>query len=518
MNSFEGILRQAETWIEKCLTGHPNCQPRKDSSQFPTRLIDVGPPDGSRDPFLFIPALPLDNPKVSNVDLEEGNAKTPKIGKLLSLLSIPGPNEATKAKARAGLYVALSYCWGNTPNLVTTTKNISKMRDRIPWNKIPATIQDAISVTRGLGIQYLWVDALCIIQDWKEDWEAEAPKMAQVYGGAFLTISAALAPDTSHRLIDRQRGAAGLSKLPRSRAIDLPLQDDQLYSRAWALQERILSIRLLIFGSDQLYWECQDCQKGEDGTKLVKSISWRLSTEVSYKDWHAIVRDYTCRLLTVETDKLYALAGLEAIYRQATHDQYLSGLWRKSLVSDLLWQQKHVVYGHKAVPRAPLLYRAPSWSWASIDGNALFPLTGRPHYQAEAELLGTYLDPVEGEVPRAGEWLWLRAPLVKSNTHGDITHISGKELTVAFMDIQAGEANVNVLAPDANPFNWNKNIPMSETWCVLLATDQGEAFGLVLRKMEATESDFQRIGSFMSNNEQNKIALQEAGKSELFIL
>jgi hypothetical protein len=69
------------------------------------------------------------------------------------------------------------------------------MKETIHWDELPQTIKDAVIVTRALGIQYLRVDALCIIQVSQEDWEAESKKMADVYGGAFLAISAALGPD-----------------------------------------------------------------------------------------------------------------------------------------------------------------------------------------------------------------------------------------------------------------------------------------------------------------------------------
>jgi hypothetical protein len=143
-------------------------------------------------------------------------------------------------------YVALTYCWGKTQNFITTLENLEGLKERIPWEKLPQTIKDAITVTRRLGIRYFWVDALCIIQDSPEDWEAESMRMADVYGGAFLTISAASGPDVHH----------GLTRQTVGSKPEYPLQSDPLYSRAWALQERILSPRILIFGSDQIYWEC----------------------------------------------------------------------------------------------------------------------------------------------------------------------------------------------------------------------------------------------------------------------
>ncbi|KAB5542496.1 heterokaryon incompatibility protein-domain-containing protein, partial [Coniochaeta sp. 2T2.1] len=90
-------------------------------------------------------------------------------------------------------YTALSYCWGTTEPLATLSTNINEMRSGIPLSKLPRTIKDAIQVTKFLGIQYLWVDALCIIQDDKIDWARESAAMAGIYGNAYVTIAAASA-------------------------------------------------------------------------------------------------------------------------------------------------------------------------------------------------------------------------------------------------------------------------------------------------------------------------------------
>ena len=86
-------------------------------------------------------------------------------------------------------YIALSHCWGDVSAIFTTTK--ATFEDRlleIPWSKLPKSFQDAISITRAIHVEYLWIDSLCIIQDDSEDWKAESVKMAEVYSGAYLTI------------------------------------------------------------------------------------------------------------------------------------------------------------------------------------------------------------------------------------------------------------------------------------------------------------------------------------------
>ncbi|KUJ13921.1 HET-domain-containing protein, partial [Mollisia scopiformis] len=291
-----------------CLESHTRCSSQP-ANKLPVRVIDVGPSDGSKDPYLL------------EEDLK---------------------------------YTTLSYCWGQCQTFVTTLENIEAMKKMIPWDKLPRTIQDAILITRGLGIQYIWIDALCIIQDSPSDWAAESVKMAEIYGGAFVTISAALGPDVHY----------GLTKCQVSQGLQVPrfeLQKNPLYSRAWSLQERMLSPRVLIFGIEGLYWECY--QHGNSSR-----IMYRLPENPSPQDWHIIVEDYTCRNLTNERDKLPALAGLAKLYGQMNLQDYICGLWKQTLILDLMWAQHWVLLGNPAIINPPTIYRAPSWSWASVNG------------------------------------------------------------------------------------------------------------------------------------------------------
>lgn len=91
-----------------------------------------------------------------------------------------------------GQYVALSYCWGSNVPFTTTSANLQEHRreNGITFAQLPETLQDAVLMVRYLGLSYLWVDCLCIIQDDLVDWENEAAQMADVYSNAFLTLAA----------------------------------------------------------------------------------------------------------------------------------------------------------------------------------------------------------------------------------------------------------------------------------------------------------------------------------------
>lgn len=514
INTLSDILHRAEKWIDDCLNSHPNCRSRGCEKGLPARIIDVGPADGSKEPYLLVISLsnsPAERTKPST-DVEN-------ISHEVSELDVSSATDST----RNIRYVALTYCWGNTQNFLTTRENLESMKDRIPWDKLPQTIKDAITVTRRLGIRYFWVDALCIIQNSPEDWQAESMKMADVYGGAFLTISAALGPDVHH----------GLTQPPVGPKPQFPLQGDPLYSRAWSLQERILSARILIFGGDQMYWECQDCQQGEDGTQIPRPVSYRLRREPSIIDWHVIVEDYTCRALTKEADKLPALSGLAEVYHQATKYDYLAGLWRQSLPEDLLWWQQYLLYGNRVSRGIPSTYRAPSWSWASLDGNVRFNhFNNAAGYKfiPSAEIVGTHNDPpssrTSGETNELmGDWICVCGSLLQACiTRGEVHFYDGSS-AIGWIDLRRSHDTPGGEEERLGEFEWHLTVNIREVWCLLLGvssnTDDGTTgvgHGLILVPTKATiERAFKRIGVFRAETDSWRHCFQSSDESTVFI-
>lgn len=206
---LEPSLQQARKWLQDCLETHSKCR-TLGITEPPTRLIDVGA-DGDLDPpFLCCPSKGDNNAVGSETsnDLEPVNYQ----------------------------YTALSYCWGKAGNIRTTSANIVARKIGIPWSEIPLTILDAILLTRWLGIRYIWIDALCIIQEGPDgDWSTESGKMADVYGNSYLTIAAAYSRDVQGGMFHDVK-ASRLGSNPRT----VPLQNEPLYARGWALQERML--------------------------------------------------------------------------------------------------------------------------------------------------------------------------------------------------------------------------------------------------------------------------------------
>jgi hypothetical protein len=168
-------------------------------------------------------------------------------------------------------YAALSHSWGKLTDeskrqFCTTNDNIAERLEGFTFSELPKTFRDAIEVTRGLGIQYLWIDSLCIIQDNHKDWEHEAKLMEGVYASAYFTIAATSAVDSNAGFLEQNannkyvyaQDASG-RRFYICTAIDdfkNDVENAQLNKRAWVMQERVLSRRTIHFAAKQVYFEC----------------------------------------------------------------------------------------------------------------------------------------------------------------------------------------------------------------------------------------------------------------------
>ncbi|KAI0655260.1 heterokaryon incompatibility protein-domain-containing protein [Cubamyces menziesii] len=300
-------------------------------------------------------------------------------------------------------YVALSYVWGGEQPHRTTEANLSSYMAGINPSNLPQTIRDAIYVTHKLGVGYLWIDSLCIIQDSPQDKHRELASMCDVYRRAYLTIDAASAERASDGFLqDRPpleppmltlpficpggpaNAVAEVGKLhiPGSKYNMLPTMDRlnlTTRQRAWCLQEKLLSTRCLVFTKDTVRLGCQTITQNIGGAyhddadevpRLPDSVFDPAGQRIErYSDewmeirrrWHAVVRDYASRELSYPSDKLVACAALAEMFATALGSTYVAGSWNDDfLLLDLLWHCK------LALP-SPAGYRAPSWSWASAS-------------------------------------------------------------------------------------------------------------------------------------------------------
>jgi hypothetical protein len=312
---------------------------------------------------------------------------------------------SSEANERAG-YIALSYCWGGPQAITTTHSSLERNTKGLKLSSLPPTIRDAVLMVRRLGLEYLWVDALCIIQDSPEDKGREIDAMGRYYRNAFLTIAAASAAAVTEGFL-RPRKFLPTCELPlfspHGASITLSVgvrllkarPKEPLYSRAWALQEFLLSPRLLIFGSREAVLQCQTTITSVLPSPISYDDSWpceRLplnfgTFESRRTIWESIVSDYTSRQLALPGDRLPALGGIARELEVAWNDKYIAGMWQSELLVWLLWSSDCRV-------RPSGEPRAPSWSWAAVDGRITFRSFGN----IEANAKVRYSDITDGGV------------------------------------------------------------------------------------------------------------------------
>ncbi len=304
--------------------------------------------------------------------------------------------------------MTLSHCWGRVNHLTLTKATYADLRSGIPLTRLRRLFQDAIYCARNLGARYLWIDALCIFQDKNDlsDWNREAPAMQHVYSNSLCNISAVDAPDGTHPLFHTREASALPSTDADGEPEQLVFHDDQfwqrqvsravLHTRAWVVQERLLAPRVLHFGAQQILWECAELNAAETypeglpdciptgtgkGSLEIPSSSSNdddgtalFGPEQALDAWSEVVRVYTLCNLTQPGDKLVACAGLAkriAAASSLSSGQYVAGLWLHQLQCQLLWEVAANPFPRRrrlGDTSRPAVYRAPSWSWASVDG------------------------------------------------------------------------------------------------------------------------------------------------------
>ncbi|KAH6887103.1 heterokaryon incompatibility protein-domain-containing protein [Thelonectria olida] len=324
-------------WMDYCGKHHPGCS-RPKPDLMPTRLLDVGDEDS--------PCLRL-----------------------------------VSGRTSPGKYVALSHCWGGSQPLITTRDNVREFHVWIDAARLPKTFADAVRVARRLGIRYVWIDSLCIIQHDDDDWAEESSKMESVYGNADLTIIASrsssptegfLSPRTETVVVKEEVTETGDAKtfymVNREYDSGIPSQfvdREPLSRRAWAVQERWLSPRALMFTRDQIVWECNEMMASEsDPLSMVPRSMDRRPT------WTETIEHFTACDITKEYDTLPAFAGIaRAVAKQKGHT-YCAGIWVENFVDDLLWYPACRGSTSDKIKRQSFV--APSFSWAASQGEVHF--------------------------------------------------------------------------------------------------------------------------------------------------
>ncbi|KAL5606723.1 hypothetical protein BROUX41_003117 [Berkeleyomyces rouxiae] len=363
----------ARNCLTECYQDHQFCKSRKPVIFTPSRLIFIGTND-------------------AEVQLREYNAKP-------------------CAYQRA--WAALSYCRGTKTHFQLTRLNKAALLKRIDITQLPVVFADAIKTARALGLTYLWVDALCIMQDDQTDWKSEIIKMGDIYSHAFVVLAAASSPeptttflgprdekwkphvvsftsdcDKEVSLVVRRRST--LSTPPVQGIFDPPFttswatlrRDGPLYSRSWAFQELYLATRIVHFAPGAVVYECRTHRRSEDQRPpYTVTVADTLGKVTDEAKWRILVKMYSQRDLRYYKDRLTGIGGLASHMPQASTSRYVAGLWVNTFVFDLMWQS---IPGsaHKPTACPKTEQRAPSWSWASLTCGVTWQAMKNPQAQA----------------------------------------------------------------------------------------------------------------------------------------
>lgn len=348
------VIDQVKTWLTNCLQKHRLCT--RPPSTLPKRVIDL-----SKSEDLSMLTLYLSHGEVHS-------------------------------------YATLSYSWGGKGRRFKTKNATIHERCRgFALEDLPTTLQDGVKVAKALGFRYIWIDSLCIIQDDEKDWIHEGRAMTDIYGNSTLNISASSSTGSDEGFLwSLPNHGVTIGKYQNSATMcnntlfagtplkTLDLEEKEVSHRGWIFQERLVSVSTIHYTREGLIWECvsDTCLKHKQN---LTSAHWKgqwndivnrrrfnftmnIENAVSAQDkfvvWHQWVNAYSSRKLHTWTDKFPAIAGVAKTFAEAFNLTWCAGLWRENLIGDLLWRRHN---------RNPSLVRpgiciAPSWSWASVNG------------------------------------------------------------------------------------------------------------------------------------------------------
>ncbi|KAJ4355577.1 uncharacterized protein N0V89_003597 [Didymosphaeria variabile] len=507
-------------WYQGCLNHHEDCRPIFDSSYRPSRLLDLR-------------QAPSEPVKLVAFDGEDLESSSP-------------------------AYATLSHCWGSSQPLRLLTTNIEQLKEGIPRDTIPRVFSEAIDVCWHLGLRYLWIDSLCILQDSVEDWVRESQLMGMIYSRAMINIGATGSTNCNGSLFNTAQEAPSVGLVAWEGVDDIKyvvvendiewsksFMDQPLLRRAWVMQERLLATRMIHFAQSQLVWECRTTAATEAYPVRVPEALWPFhnrrnrfwGAEFTEDDgaWSVLVGEYSKCELTFSKDKLVALSGLVTALEATglTRGRYWAGMWEADLPYCLLWTRGAIDPSQQEASR-PSAYRAPSWSWASLNhpiwtawasGSAESPLVSHWGVKEEkgpsssASLLLHYPVSIHLKGPLVQVEIQVKGPRVEAIGRGiervqgvsySIARIVKKRSTIDFRDDFWDDAWNDVVFDDFDETNlikktWGAPIYECEEW-IEDADDDMRLLGLLLEEVE--HGTFRRIGAFSIGHLPDRQALK----------
>jgi hypothetical protein len=447
-------------WVNECTARHTTCQNRSPVTrqQWPTRLIAVGDSNST------------------NIRLCDTSA----------------------LNCSALVYITLSHCWGQLVPKQLLTENYSTYLEAIDLNDLPKTFRDAVEVARKLEVPYLWIDSLCIVQNSAIDWASESSKMNDVYNNSYLNLAAAASLDANGGLFYPR---SPLSRTPcivkigqgadakYAGSIYTPENERRkmvLFTRGWVFQECLLAPRILIFGKEELQWECNEhCasetfphrSKASEMAEMAVRVEFlrkywlkihektSLSSQMRLEVWSKVVDEYSGKKLTKFSDKLVALAGLATdLGKSRATVNYLAGLWSYRLRRNLLWRCV------QSSPHRQPYYTAPSWSWASVDSPVYAPVDYQ-HGDGLIEVLRADTQASDSSNPYGivcNGYVQLKGPMVKATVS---KRSSGEDWDIIFETEEAIEKDEGTEDEDLDSKDAEDEIPLRSKICASVIWD-----------------------------------------------
>ncbi|KAH8896268.1 HET-domain-containing protein [Thozetella sp. PMI_491] len=497
MSDIRGSTDSAQSinWAKKairdCSERHELCR-ITETPALPTRILDIGTSESESHIF--------------SIKLVEGNG-------------------------RQGKYTCLSHCWGGKPPITTVRANIDHHKTEILLSALPKTFSDAVVFTYRLGIRYLWIDSLCIVQDDRDDWQRESARMASIYSNSVACIGATMSEGSHGGCFQKQPVRVESFRSSDYHHIDdqgewevhvrLPLDHGALsdgtidtrfnianhssaplLTRAWVFQERLLSPRFLQFLDSEILMECregEDCQcqcqrglvlgSGPTKSELSRGLATGELASIALL-WHRIVMAYNALCMTFLTDRLAAIQGLATHCGRYRKGKYCAGLWEDSIYEDLAWQSWNPG-GHNTLPR-PNDRVAPTWSWASVNSKILYLFCVPEVRRIHCQVLSSFNTTAGSE---KDEILVLSGPV----TEGTLEY-KGNGLTAEFQRPDAVR-NIHIYADYPLGTPGRNYVPSGQKifclkFCTILIVERvpGHLLSLVLRKVGTEPDTFERIG------------------------
>lgn len=490
--SDEEVFERARSWLSDCMSHRHSCDKHAQPDYYPPRLLQI------------------DEDRVRLIE--------------------------TKGIKISGRYATLSYCWGRNPrHLTLTTQNIDTFREGLKASNLAKTFREAIHVAQSLGIYLLWIDALCILQSGEghvEDWQKHLVEMAVIYVNCILNIAVdhgesaeagcfvSRDPETIRPCVfevppvcrgstnelpeQKEPCLSGAYLLSRTSFWHDLISKAPLVGRGWIHQERLLSPRILHFGRTQLVWECTELLACETFPVGLGDAPRRIQIPFSFHggnsdQWHKVIEAYSSASLTNPQDKLPAVAGIAKRLSIERGAKYGAGMFLSDLPESLLWSYEGGPLGGLVTP-----YRAPSWSWASREGEVYFHRTmDKTNRGALACIDDVFLEYTDDSNPFGqvkGGLLRIAAPMLRISwmDGGNEQRILMKRFELVPLDssssLQGGFQFRGYVYFDASTLVQ----PRSETRCLFIAYTDESLQGLILEPFEksAQPQRWMRIGVF----------------------